>query len=406
MMPTMSTSYEATSNAESSAVRAARSIVALSGLVLVTIVPVAMISALPEMARQFKEIGNGPFVAQMVLALPVLAMLIGAPLGGWLADVIGIRRCLLTALFAYVASGAICLVAPDLSVLIVARLLLGFCGAAAATMCTALTAQWYEGAARNRILGYAHAVVSVYNIVMLISGGWLVDHIHWRAPSVFYFIAVITLAATHIATRGHNATLVVRRSRADGGFDRAQLWSLYLLGFLFAFGATVPVLQGPFLLSGAGVTSATTRGVIVAVMIVTGAVASAAYGALRKRLPQYPLILVTGLSLGVGITCSGICYGDAGLIAGCYFICGVGYGLYNPLVSAMVLDATPPAMRNRAVGLLNGSMLLTTVANPLVISLLRSFFDLPRALIVVGVVLLFVGPGFLLFFRMGQPATD
>ena len=120
----MSTSYETTSNAESSAVRAARSIVALSGLVLVTIVPVAMISALPEMARQFKEVGNGPFVAQMVLALPVLAMLIGAPLGGWLADVIGIRRCLLTALFAYVASGAICLVAPDLSVLIVARLLL------------------------------------------------------------------------------------------------------------------------------------------------------------------------------------------------------------------------------------------------------------------------------------------
>src|SRR5579864_4556819 len=145
----MGTSYEAAAGAESSTIRAARSIVALSGLALVITVPFAMVSALPEMARQFKEVGNGTFVAQMVLALPVLAMLIGAPLGGWIADMIGIRRCLLTALLAYVASGAICLVAPDLSILIVARLLLGFCGAAAATMCTALTAQWYEGAARK-----------------------------------------------------------------------------------------------------------------------------------------------------------------------------------------------------------------------------------------------------------------
>ena len=110
--------------------------------------------------------------------------------------------------------------------------------------------------------------------------------------------------------------------------------------------------------------------------------------------------------MGIGIALTGIRSGDIGLIVVGYIICGIGYGLYIPVISAIVLDATPPDMRNRAVGLLNGSMLLTTVANPLVISLLRSFFDLPRALIVVGIVLLFVGPGFLLFFRVGQPATD
>jgi MFS family permease len=406
MMLIMSTSYEATSNAESSTIRAARRIVALSGLVLVTIVPVAMVSALPEMAHQFKKFGDGPFVAQMVMALPVLAMLIGAPLGGWLADVIGIRSCLLTALFIYVAAGAVCLVAPDLSVLIPARLLLGFFGAAAGTLCTALTAQWYEGVARNRILGYAHAVVSVYNIIMLVSGGWLVDHIDWRAPSVFYFIAAITLAAAHIATRGPNVRLGVRRIPAGAGFRLTHLWPLYLLGFLLAYGATVPVMQGPFLLSSTGVTSAAARGVMVAVMIGTGAVASAAYGVLRKRLHQRSLILVTSLSLGIGITCSALCYGDVSLIAVCYLICGVGYGLYNPIVSAMVLDATPPAMRNSSLGLLNGSMIVTTVANPLVNSVLQRVFDLPKALIAVGIVLLFVGPGFLLFFRVEQPAAD
>jgi MFS family permease len=402
----MNMSYQAGANHESSTVRAAKSIVALSGLALVITVPFAMVSALPEMARQFRETGNGLFVAQMVLALPVLAMLIGAPLGGWVADVIGIRRCLLTALFAYVASGAICLVAPNLPILVVARLLLGFFGAAAATMCTALTAEWYQGDERNRILGYAHAVVLVYNIVMLVSGGWLVDHIDWRAPSVFYFVGALTLAATYIATRGQNATLLVRRSHASVDCQKAQLWPLYLLSFLLAFGAATLALQGPFLLSGAGVTSSAGRGLILVVTIVTGALASSTYATLRKHLRHSTLILISGLTMGLGITLSGIRSGDIGLIVVGYIVCGIGYGLYIPVISAIVLIATPPVMRNRAVGLMNGSIMLATIANPLVISLLRRSFELPKALVVVGIVLIFVGPIFVLLFRPDKPAAD
>ena len=401
----MGTSYEAAAGAESSTIRAARSIVALSGLALVITVPFAMVSALPEMARQFKEVGNGTFVAQMVLALPVLAMLIGAPLGGWIADIIGIRRCLLTALLAYVAAGAICLVAPNLPVLIVARLLLGLCGAAAATMCTALTAEWYLGIERNRILGYAHSVVLIYNILMLVSGGWLVDHINWRAPSVFYLVGALTLGAAYLATRGQNGTLSVRRSHASVGSNQVRLWPLYLLSFLLAFGAAVPALQGPFLLSGAGVASSSARGLILVVTIVTGALASAAYAALRKRLHHSTLILVSSLSMGMGIALTGIRSGDIGLIVVGYIICGIGYGLYIPVISAIVLDATPPDMRNRAVGLMNSAIMLATIANPLVVSLLRRSFELPKALVVVGIALAFVGPVFVLFFRPGQRAV-
>jgi MFS family permease len=401
----MGTSYHAAASVESSTVRVAKSIVALSGLALVITVPFAMVSALPEMARQFRQSGNGPFVAQMVLALPVLAMLIGAPLGGWIADVIGVRRCLLTALFTYVAAGAICLVAPNIPVLIGARLLLGFSGAAAATMCTALTAEWYQGTERNRILGYAHAVVLAYNIVMLVSGGWLVDHIDWRAPSVFYFVGALTLAAAYLATRGENGTLSIRRSHASVGSNQIPLWPLYLLSFLLAFGAAVPALQGPFLLSGAGVASSASRGLILVVTIVTGALASAAYAALRKHLRHSTLILVSGLSMGVGIALTGIRSGDIGLIVVGYIVCGIGYGLYIPVISAIVLDATAPDMRNRAVGLMNGAIMLASIGNPLTVSLLRRSFELPKSLVVVGIALVFVGPAFVLLFRPDQRAV-
>src|ERR1700758_5467042 len=135
----MSVSYESSAKAESSTVWLAKRVIALSGLALIITVFFVMVPALPEMANQFGRNVDGPFLAQMVMGLPVFAMLFGAPVGGWIADTIGMRLSLRVSLLIYVAAGAVCLVAPNLTVLIVARLLLGLSSAAAATMATALT---------------------------------------------------------------------------------------------------------------------------------------------------------------------------------------------------------------------------------------------------------------------------
>jgi MFS family permease len=402
----MGVSYPVTAKAESSMVWVAKRIIALSGLALVITFFFAMVPALPEMAHYFRQSGNGPFVAQMVMALPVFAMLLGAPLGGWIADTIGIRRCLLASLVTYVAAGAVCIVAPNLPSLIVARLLLGLGGAAAATMSTALTAEWYEGAERNRILGYAHAVVLVYNILMLASGGWLVDHVGWRAPSVFYLVGVVTLAATWLATRGRGETVFVWRPHASGGASPSRVWPLYLLAFLLAFGASMPTMQGPFLLAGAGVSSSASRSLILEAMIITGALASASYAPLRGHLRHSTLIVASSLSMGLGTILTGIHASNLDVIAAGYIVSGIGYGLYIPVISAIVLNATSAAMRNRAVGIMNAAIMLATVANPLAISLLKRVFAFPQAVVVVGVALFLVGPAFVLVFRPDRTAAQ
>jgi MFS family permease len=389
--------YQADVNRESRGILAAKSVVVLSGLVLVITVPFAMVTALPEMARHFGESGNGAFIAQMILALPVLAMLIGAPLGGWIADLIGNRRCLLAALATYVAMGAICLIAPNLLALIVARLVLGFSAGAAATLCTALTAEWYQGSERNGILGYAHTVVLAYNILMLVSGGWLVDHFGWRAPSAFYIVGAITFGCAYVATEGQKSKPANETHTGKLSIQRG-LWPLYLLTFILALGPTMPVLQGPFLLAAAGITGAADRAMVLVVTIVSGAFASAAYGRLRRRLKNSTLILITGFSMGIGIALSGIGAKDIGFIALSYMVTGIGYGLFVPVIAAIVLEYASPNLRNRAIGFMNGSMLVATVANPIVISFVRRSFDLPNTFIVVGAALVLVGPLFVYMF--------
>jgi MFS family permease len=290
--------------AQSNLVRTSKIIVVFSGLVLVITVPFAMVPALPEMARHFRESGNGPFIAQMILALPVLAMLVGAPLGGWVADAIGIRRCLLGALGTYVVTGAACLIAPSLAVIIIARLLLGLSAGVAATLCTALTAEWYQGVERNRMLGYAHTAVLVYNILVLFSGGWLVDHLGWRATSSFYLVGAITLSAAYFVTNDQERRRVLD-ARARVFFLYRDLWPFYLMTFFFAFGTAMLILQGPFLLKAAGLAGAAGQGAALVAAIVTGALASAAYGRLRRRFNHTALILITSFSMSLGLVLSG-----------------------------------------------------------------------------------------------------
>jgi MFS family permease len=386
---------------QSSLVQTSKMIVVFSGLVLVITVPFAMVPALPEMARHFRESGNGPFIAQMILALPVLAMLVGAPLGGWVADAIGIRRCLLGALATYVVTGTACLIAPTLAVIVMARLLLGLSAGAAATLCTALTAEWYQGVERNRMLGYAHTAVLVYNILMLFSGGWLVDHLGWRATSAFYLIGAITLGAAYLVTNDQKKRLVLD-ARARVFFFHRDLWPFYLMTFIFAFGTAMLILQGPFLLKAAGLAGAAGQGAALVAAIVTGALASAAYGRLRRHFHHTALILITSFSMSLGLVLSGAYSDDVRLIVLSYAITGIGYGLYVPVMAALVLERAAANVRNRAVGLMNSSMLLATVANPVVVSLLRRLFDLPNTFKIVGVVLCLVGPLFAYLFLRGR----
>jgi MFS family permease len=398
----MSVSYESSAKAEPSTVWLAKRVIALSGLALIITVFFAMVPALPEMANQFGRNGDGSFVAQMVMGLPVFAMLFGAPVGGWIADAIGMRLSLRVFLLIYVAAGGVCLFAPNLTVLVAARLLLGLGSAAAATVATALTAEWYQGAERNRILGYAHAVVLVYNIVMLASGGWLVDRIGWRAPSIYYLIGLGALVATWFATGNRGSAVFVRTRRhsaKDHGHWHATVWPLYLLAFLLAFGATMPTMQGPFLLIRAGVVSSAWRGTILEAMIITGAVASALYAPLRRHMRHSTLIIASGVSMGLGTILTGMDGDNINLITAGYVMTGFGYGVYIPVVSAIVLHMTSPAARTRAVGMMNAAIMLAAVANPLLIKFLRRSLSLPQSVVVVGVALLLVGPLFVMLFR-------
>jgi hypothetical protein len=90
--------------------------------------------------------------------------------------------------------------------------------------------------------------------------------------------------------------------------------------FMFSFGGSMLTLQGPFLLKAAGLMAASGQ----SAALVTGAIASAAYGPLRRRFNHTALILITSFSMSVGLAIGGLNSYNARLIVLSYAITGIG----------------------------------------------------------------------------------
>jgi ACDE family multidrug resistance protein len=370
-------------------VRGSKLVTVCSALVLPITLPFAMVPALPSMAREFARTGDGQFLAQMVVAIPSVAILIGAPLGGWAADAIGMRACLLASLLVYTIAGASCLVDPTFDALVVSRLVLGLAAGAAAAQCTALAGVWYEGDRRKRILGYAHAASSLYNMLMLVAGAWLVDHIGWRAPSWFYMIGLTTFICAGIAT-ARSGKPSIGHPVPTGSTKLRSLWPLYLLTFLFAFDACMPLIQGPFLLSGAGWQDATSQSIAIAALLVTAVISSAAYGRLQKIFSDLALVLLVSFSMGIGTFICGALSSPQQIVIG-YVIIGIGFGLYVPVITALIIQRTDEKVRARAVGLMTSAMLVNPLVNPVVIAVMRRSLTLADCFEAMGVVFVLIG---------------
>src|SRR5260370_39326691 len=116
---------------------AARVFVLLSGNALGVVVQLAMSPSLSQMANRFSNTGPGAFdgasIAQLVMTISAVTMVIGFPLSGWLAGLVGKRPVFLWSALFYAIFGVAGAVAPDLWTLLSSRLRLGLAAAGLGT---------------------------------------------------------------------------------------------------------------------------------------------------------------------------------------------------------------------------------------------------------------------------------
>lgn len=182
--------------------------------------------ALPSIRNSFDA---GASEVQWVVnayLLPLSSLLL---LGGALGDQHGRKRLLILGTGLFAAASLLCALAPDLTWLLIGRVLQGIGAALLLPNSLALLNATFEGEERGRAIGIWAASGAAAAAVAPLIGGWLVDHVGW--PAIFFIN--LPLAGGAILIAGRFAAESRNEEAAPTDYPGAVLATLGLLGITY-----------------------------------------------------------------------------------------------------------------------------------------------------------------------------
>lgn len=325
---------------------------------------------LPVLAERY----SASFVQiQAVVIAYLLGLTLAAVRAGRYGDRFGLRRVHLAGLALFAGASLLCAVAPNLLVLILARLLQGAGAACVMTLALALARQCLPPAALGNALGILGSASAVGTAGGPVIGGLLEPLGGWRA--VFLLQLVLALGTLVLASHGLPRGVPPDAHSPRASTAGAPQWSLLpslTFNLVVALAMMATLVVGPFYLTlGLGASTAMT-GLVMAVgpclSILCGIPAGRSvdrWGSIRVRLLGL-LMLTLGAAL---LALLPPWLGIAGYILG-IVILTPGYQLFQAANNAYLLEQAAPERRGTLAGLLNLSRNLGLLVGACLVSAL------------------------------------
>jgi EmrB/QacA subfamily drug resistance transporter len=140
-------------------------------------------TALPTIGRQFQDVSS----LSWVITAYLLASTAVAPVFGTLSDIYGRRAMIIAALSLFIAGSVLCALAPNMTVLILARGLQGLGGGGIMPIVQTVISDVVSPRERGQYQAYFSGVWVAAGIAGPILGGVFAEHLHW---SMIFWINV------------------------------------------------------------------------------------------------------------------------------------------------------------------------------------------------------------------------
>jgi len=351
--------------------------------------------AMPEIARVFAENAqNEPFarailaaisvlpgdpsviflVKFILLSIPALFIILSAPLVGWLSDNVGRKKLLNSSLLIFGLSGASGYFADSFLFMFVGRAILGLSIAGIKTATVAMVGDYYEGAERNKIIGWQGSAMKIGGVIFMLLGG-LLANFSWQAPFLGYMLAFVILPSGLIAlSESLPAVTAGQEQDTDGSLPAIPFWpSTYV--FVSAFLASglffITPVQLPFYLRNAFDASPFEMGAAIALGNTIGALISLVYYRFKRRLNFVAIYAFIFLSMSIGYYIVALAGNYPVALLG-MVVAGLGFGLYVPNHSSWILSIVSAKRRGFGVGLVTTAMFAGQFSAPI---LVQPFID-------------------------------
>jgi EmrB/QacA subfamily drug resistance transporter len=263
-----------------------------------------VVPAVPAMAGALKGFGQLSWIVSVYLLTSTAA----TPILGKLSDSYGRRRLLLLSIGIFTASSLLCAMSTSLMEMVLFRAMQGVGGAGLIAMAHATIADVASPRERGRYQLYLSGTWGVASVVGPLTGGYLSDHISWRA--IFWINLPLGIVAFLLTL--HALSVLPHRTRQAAGIDYPGATLL-----------TIAVTTGLLLLScGGNEYDWTSLPIIGLAVLSAGAVALLS---LLERVRPDPLFPGRLFSNGVAVSgfalsfCNAVCMLGATFLLPLYF---------------------------------------------------------------------------------------
>lgn len=333
--------------------------------------------ALPLIAEEFDVSAS---TAQLTLTAFMIALAVGQLVFGPLSDRIGRRGLLILGSFGTLIAAVACALAPSIWLLIVARTMQGFFGAAGIVLSKAIVADIGRGPGVAKAFATLMAIQSIAPVIAPLFGGAVVPFGGWRG--VFWLLTALS-ALTLIAVVLAVPESLRPEDRSEGGFV-SSLRDMVIVGthgpfvartsaFVFTFGVLFAYISAsPFIYQDMVGLSPTAYSVAFTINSLGILVSNVAGARLVGRFAPEKLMLtgVTGMSIAivylvvvVALSPSGT-LGLAPITVG-FILLTLSIGLILPNAAALTMQATAGRSGSGSAIMGAAQFLLAAIVSPL-----------------------------------------
>ncbi|MBE8593151.1 MFS transporter [Pseudomonas sp. MAFF 301449] len=367
--------------------RLPQSLLLLLGSCLPVLGAVLLAPILPRMQEHFADTPGVAVLVPIALTLPALMIALLAPVAGIIADRLGRKPLLISAMVLYTVCGVLPLWLESLQIIVISRAGIGVAEAAIMTCCTTMMGDYYSGARRERMFALQMVATSLSAAIFIAVGGVLGEQ-GWRTPFALYGLGLVFLplmAWLLWEPRGQ----VVTATTVNRAFPWRALAPLYALAFLAGLSLFIVPVQVGYLLNLLHVEGSQQIG-----MTMGASQLGVLVGALSFRLfsgvPAYRQMLLALVAAGIGGGLLAVA-DSHGLVVIAVLINGLGIGLMMPTLLTWIMSQVDFQQRGRAAGGFTSMFFAGEFASPVVVLAITggAISALPAALgIVAGVQLL------------------
>jgi MFS family permease len=321
---------------------------AMSGVANGTLSPI-----LPQIEREFGAV-SGNMTVTMALTVLGLGVLIGSPLGGWLADIWGRRRVMVACGLIYGVAGCGIMLAGALEHVVAGRLVLGIALGAMGAAAFAVIGDNWEAAGRNFWSGMVTAFGALAGMALSIVAGALADTA-WRASFLIYAIGFVAASLALAGISGARPAGRATGTSSPLGIPLRLMPAILGFGLIAGSIATGTAAYLPHRMVDVGLTSSTGRALASLSGAGTVVLVSLLYGWIRRFISLEMAFVLAALGSALGLVVMAFGPTPAAVSFG-LGIEGLGIGLLMPSLMIYAIELSTEENRGRVIGVMKGAV--------------------------------------------------